>query len=46
MHAWETIARSLDHIEEHLGEEVKIEALASMADLPPFYFHRLRRRRF
>ena len=44
MHAWETIERSLDHMEEHLGEEVKIEALAGMAALPPFYFQRLFKR--
>lgn len=44
MHAWETIERSLDYIEEHLGEEVKIEALAGMAALSPFYFQRLFKR--
>ena len=41
MHAWETIERSLDFIEEHLEEEIKIEALADTAALSPFYFQRL-----
>ncbi len=44
MHAWETIERSLDFIEEHLEEEIKIEALADTAALSPFYFQRLFKR--
>ena len=44
MHAWETIEHSLDYIDEHLGEEVKIEELAGMAALSPFYFQRLFKR--
>lgn len=44
MHAWETIERSLDFIEDHLGEEIRIEALADMAALSPFYFQRLFKR--
>lgn len=44
MHAWETIERSLDFIEEHLEEEVKIEALADATALSPFYFQRLFKR--
>ena len=38
MHAWETIELSLDFIEEHLEEEIKIETLADVAALSPFYF--------
>lgn len=44
MHAWETIERSLDFIEDHLEEEIKIEALADVAALSPFYFQRLFKR--
>ena len=44
MHAWETIERSLDFIEEHLEEDIKIEALADAAALSPFYFQRLFKR--
>ena len=44
MHAWETIELSLDFIEEHLEEEIKIETLADVAALSPFYFQRLFKR--
>ena len=44
MHTWETIEHSLDYIDEHLGEEVRIEELAGMAALSPFYFQRLFKR--
>lgn len=41
MHAWEQIQITVDYIEEHLAEEVKIEALARLAALSPFYYQRL-----
>ncbi|WP_242844352.1 AraC family transcriptional regulator [Candidatus Soleaferrea massiliensis] len=41
MHAWEQIQITLDYIEEHLGQELRIEHLAGMAGLSPFYYQRL-----
>ncbi len=41
MHAWEAIQKTLNHIEEHLGEEVQIEELAEIAVLSLFYYQRL-----
>jgi AraC-type DNA-binding domain-containing proteins len=41
MHAWESIQNSLKWIEENLSESIKIEELASIAHLSPFYFQRL-----
>lgn len=41
MHAWEAIQKTVDHIEENLGEELSIEQLAGIAALSPFYFQRL-----
>lgn len=41
MHAWEAIQKTLNHIEEHLGEEIQIEELAEIAVLSLFYYQRL-----
>lgn len=41
MHAWEAIQKTLDYIEEHIGEEIKIEELAETAALSLFYYQRL-----
>lgn len=41
MHAWETIQKTLDHIELHIGGKMEIERLAEAAGLSPFYFQRL-----
>ena len=41
MHAWEAIQKTLNHIEEHLGEEIHIEELAETALLSLFYYQRL-----
>lgn len=41
MHAWEAIQKTLNHIEEHLGEEIQIEELAETAGLSVFYYQRL-----
>lgn len=41
MHAWEQIQQTVDYIEEHLSEEIKIENLAKVASLSPFYYQRL-----
>lgn len=41
MHAWEAIQKTLDHIEEHVHEEIQIEALAEIASLSLFYYQRL-----
>lgn len=41
MHAWEQIQATVDYIEEHLSEEIKIETLAKLAALFPFYYQRL-----
>ncbi len=41
MHAWEAIQNSLNYIEDHLTENIKIETLASVAALSPYYYQRL-----
>ncbi|MEO3944680.1 helix-turn-helix domain-containing protein [Gorillibacterium sp. CAU 1737] len=41
MHAWEAIQKTLNHIEDHIGEETQIEELAEIALLSPFYYQRL-----
>ncbi|MBU5439540.1 AraC family transcriptional regulator [Tissierella sp. MSJ-40] len=41
MHAWEQIQLTVDYIEEHLSEEIKIESLANLASLSQFYYQRL-----
>lgn len=41
MHAWEAIQKTLNHIEEHIGEEIPIEELAEIAALSLFYYQRL-----
>ncbi len=41
MHAWEAIQKTLNHIEEHLGEEIQMEELAEIAVLSLFYYQRL-----
>lgn len=41
MHAWEEIQMTVDYIEEHLSEQIKIENLAKLASLSPFYYQRL-----
>jgi methylphosphotriester-DNA--protein-cysteine methyltransferase len=41
MHAWEAIQNSLNYIEDHLSENIKIETLANVAALSPYYFQRL-----
>lgn len=44
MHAWEQIQKSIDYIEVHISEEIKIQTLANIAALSQFYFQRLFRR--
>lgn len=44
MHAWEQIQKTVDYIEERLSEEIKIETLANLTGLSPFYFQRLFKR--
>lgn len=41
MHAWEQIQITVDYIEEHTSEEIKIENLAKLASLSQFYYQRL-----
>ncbi|GAB6085175.1 AraC family transcriptional regulator [Alkaliphilus crotonatoxidans] len=41
MHAWEQIQKTVDYIEEHISEEIRIETLAKIAALSPFYYQRL-----
>lgn len=41
MHAWESIQKTLNYIEENLGEEIQIDKLAEIAGLSPFYYQRL-----
>jgi len=41
MHAWEQIQITVDYIEKHLSEEIKIENLAKLALLSQFYYQRL-----
>lgn len=41
LRAWEAIQKTLNHIEEHIGEEIQIEDLAKTASLSLFYYQRL-----
>jgi len=41
MHAWESIQKTLDYIEENIGNEIHIETLAKIAALSVFYYQRL-----
>lgn len=41
MHAWEAIQNSLNYIEDHLSENIKIKTLANAASLSLYYFQRL-----
>ena len=41
MHAWESIQKSIDYIEENLENDIQIEKLAEIATLSLFYFQRL-----
>ncbi len=41
MHAWEQIQITVDYIEKHLAEEIKIGDLAKLASLSQFYYQRL-----
>jgi len=41
MHAWESIQKVLDHIEENLAQSHTPEELSKVAALSPFYFQRL-----
>ncbi|MHC1723841.1 MAG: helix-turn-helix domain-containing protein [Aminipila sp.] len=41
MHAWEQIQKTINYIEEHLSEEIKIDNLAQIASLSQFYYQRL-----
>ena len=41
MHAWEAIQKTLNHIEEKIGEEIKIEELAEISALSLFHYQRL-----
>ena len=41
MTAWEAIQKTLDYIEEHIGENIEIKELAKIAALSPFYYQRL-----
>ncbi|MEG0528591.1 MAG: AraC family transcriptional regulator [Longicatena sp.] len=41
MHAWEQIQETIELIEDHLNEEIKIEDLAKLAALSTFYYQRL-----
>ena len=41
MHAWEAIQKTLNHIEDNIGDDIQIEALAEIAALSLFYYQRL-----
>jgi len=41
MYSWESIQKTLNYIEEHIGEDILIEELAEMAALSLFYYQRL-----
>lgn len=41
MHAWESIQKTLNYIEEHIGHDISIDELAKLAALSPFYYQRL-----
>ncbi|MDF9823840.1 AraC family transcriptional regulator [Breznakia sp. PF5-3] len=44
MHAWESIQITINYIEDHLCDEIKIDKLASLACLSTFYYQRLFKR--
>ncbi|PKM68270.1 MAG: DNA-binding protein [Firmicutes bacterium HGW-Firmicutes-2] len=44
MHAWEAIQQSLDYIEDHISDNIKMEKLANVAALSPYYYQRLFKR--
>ncbi len=41
MHAWEAVQKTLNRIEENIGEEISVEELAAEAALSVFYYQRL-----
>ena len=41
MHAWESIQKVLDYVEDHLAQSHSPEELSRVAALSPFYFQRL-----
>jgi AraC family transcriptional regulator len=41
MHAWESIQKTVDYIEDNIGDEIAIERLADIAALSPFYYQSL-----
>jgi len=41
MHAWESIQKAVDYIENNIGDEIPLANLAEIANLSYFYFHRL-----
>jgi AraC family transcriptional regulator len=41
MHAWESIQKALDYIDDHLARNHSPEELSKVAALSPFYFQRL-----
>ena len=41
MHAWEAIQKTLNYIEDNIGEDLLIEELADIAALSLFYYQRL-----
>lgn len=41
MHTWKQIQKTVDYIEEHIAEEIRIETLAKIAALSQFYYQRL-----
>jgi len=41
MHAWESIQKALDYIEDNLAQSYSPEELSKVAALSPFYFQRL-----
>lgn len=41
LQAWEAIQKTLNHIEEHICEDIQIEELAEIASLSLFYYQRL-----
>ena len=41
MHAWESIQKTLEYIEENIADDIQIEVLAGIAALSMFYYQRL-----
>jgi len=41
MHAWESIQKVLDYIDDNLSDDLSTEELSKIAGLSPFYFQRL-----